>query len=356
LKSNRYALRDQTPVQSLQMTPLGKTISATSVCAALFILLPPAAYAKRVALVIGNSAYVNTPVLANPKNDAASMAAALTGLGFTVVQAIDRDKAGMDQSIRAFAGKLQDVDLAVFFFAGHGLQVSGRNYLVPVDAKLSTAAALEVEMIRLDDVQSVMEKSARARVIFLDACRDNPLQRNLTGQPASRSLDGGRGLAQVQAAAGTLISFATQPGNTASDGAGNNSPFTGALARHIVRPGSDLYDILIEVRNDVRQATAGRQLPWENSALTARLFLKDGPGGVREVRADPPAVSAPSGAWPRQPAAQASSHQCSVTSASSNGVFGAGVSPIETDAVHTALETCKASGGADCRVTAKVCR
>ena len=239
-------------------------------------LAGPALAAKRVALVIGNSAYRNTHALANPRNDATDMAAVLTELGFTVITGLDLDKPAMDRTIRDFADKLTGADVGVFFYAGHGLQVAGNNYLVPVDATLSTAAALDFEMVRLDLVHRTMERETTTNILFLDACRDNPLARNLARSFGTRSAEIGRGLAKIESGAGTLISFSTQPGNVASDGAGRNSPFTAALTRHIKASDADLSGLLIDVRNDVMTATERKQVPWDNSALTARFYFRGG--------------------------------------------------------------------------------
>jgi uncharacterized caspase-like protein len=228
---------------------------------------------KRVALVIGNSAYVNTVKLENPKNDAADVAAALKKLGFNVILGRDLDKAAMDRAIRDFAETLAGTNMALFFYAGHGLQVGGQNYLVPIDAKLGTAAALDFEMVRLDLLHRTMERESSTNIVVLDACRDNPLARNLARALGTRSATIGRGLAAVESGEGTLISFSTQPGNVALDGEGRNSPFAAALVKHIVEPGADLPTILINVRNDVMAATERRQVPWEHSALTARVYF-----------------------------------------------------------------------------------
>jgi uncharacterized caspase-like protein len=170
---------------------------------------------KRVALVIGNSAYQHTPKLANPKNDATDMAAALKTLGFQVLDGFDLDKAAFDRKVRDFATALQGAEVGVLLFAGHGLQVAGHNYLGPIDAELSTASALDFEMVRLDLVHRTMEPEAQTNILFLNACRDNPLSRNLARAMGTRSTEIGRGLAAVESGIGTLISFSTQPGNVA---------------------------------------------------------------------------------------------------------------------------------------------
>jgi uncharacterized caspase-like protein len=145
---------------------------------------------------------------------------------------------------------------------------------VPVDASLTAAAALDFEMLRFDLVQRTMERETKTNIIFLDACRNNPLARNLARAMGSRSAEIGPGFAVVDSGVGTLISFATQPNNVALDGEGHNSPYTGALLKYIESNTDDLNGILISVRNDVRAATANRQVPWENSALTGRFYFR----------------------------------------------------------------------------------
>ena len=255
----------------------------------LLALLPSAAHAqKRVALVIGNSAYQHTPKLTNPKNDATDMVVVLKKHGFQVLEGFDLDKVAFDRKIRDFAAALASAQAGVFFYAGHGLQVSGHNYLVPVDAQLSTASALDFEMVRLDLVHRTMEREAQTNILFLDACRDNPLARNLARAMGTRSTEIGRGLAQVEGGVGTLISFSTQPGNVALDGAGRNSPFAGALVKQLATSNDDLSAILIGVRNDVMKETQRRQVPWEHSALTGRFYFD--PAGQTTA---PPTVALP---------------------------------------------------------------
>jgi len=234
---------------------------------------PVATAKKRVALVIGNSAYRYTPKLENPRNDATDMGAALKKLGFEVLEGFDLDKAAFERKIRDFAAALQNADVGVFFYAGHGLLVADQNYLVPVDAQLSTVSALDFEMVRLDLVHRTMEREAQTSILFFDACRDNPLARNLARALGTRSAEIGLGLAPVQGGVGTLIGFSTQPGKVALDGKGRNSPFAGALVRQLGASNDDLSAILIAVRNDVMKETDRRQVPWEHSALTGRFFF-----------------------------------------------------------------------------------
>jgi uncharacterized caspase-like protein len=228
---------------------------------------------KRIALVLGNAVYQNAEVLANPVNDANDMAQALKGVGFDVILGTDLTKAAMDEKVREFADALNGAKVALFFYSGHGLQYSGQNYLVPVDAKLTSSSALDFEMIRLDLIQRVMERGAEVNLIFLDACRDSPFGPTLARTMGTRSMAVAKGLVAVESGVGTLISFSTQPGNVALDGKGRNSPYAGPLARHIGTAGEDLTNILIDVRNEVMATTEDRQVPWENSSLRAKFYF-----------------------------------------------------------------------------------
>jgi uncharacterized caspase-like protein len=208
----------------------------------------------------------------------------LKALKFDVLEGVDLSKIEMDRVIRDFAEALSEADVGLFFYAGHGLQVSGENYLVPIDAKLTSAAALDFEMVRLALVQRVMERASDTNIIFLDACRDNPLARNLARAMGTRSGAIGRGLAAMESGVGTLISFSTQPGNVALDGAGRNSPFAEALVEEFTTSREDLSSVLIGVRNQVIAATGNRQVPWEHSSLRARFYLhQTGAGAAAAV-------------------------------------------------------------------------
>jgi len=157
------------------------------------------------------------------------------------------------------------------------MQVAGQNYLVPTDAKAEAAETLDFEMVRVDVVQRIMERLTNTNILFLDACRDNPLARNLARSMGTRSAEVGRGLAIVEAGIGTLISFSTQPGNVALDGTGRNSPFAGALVKFMSSSNDDLSAILIAVRNDVMKETQRKQVPWEHSALTGQFYFSETP-------------------------------------------------------------------------------
>jgi uncharacterized caspase-like protein len=254
------------------------------------LAIAPAA-AKRVALVIGNSAYVQAPQLANPVNDAGDMARALAQAGFDVILGLDLDRRAFDEKLRAFANSLEDADTAVLFYAGHGLQVSGRNYLVPVDAALKSERDLDFEAVNLDFVLRQMEvgREGKTNIVFLDACRDNPLSRNLARSMGTRSAAIGKGLAEVQTGVGTFIAYSTQPGNVALDGTGRNSPFTAALASRLPEAGRNLTALMIEVRNDVLKTTDGKQVPWDHSALTSEFSFQPGAKTASEPAPSPEA-------------------------------------------------------------------
>jgi len=255
------------------------TIVTICLALAISLLSQPAAADRRVALVIGNSAYKQVPVLDNPANDAADLAAKLGKIGFDVVRGIDLDYGGMRDIIRRFGEKMAGADVALVFYAGHGLQVAGKNYLVPIDAKISNQTDVDLATIDMDLILRAMESDNRTNIVFLDACRDNPFAQKLAANLGTRSASVGRGLAQSQAAVGTLIAYSTQPGNVALDGQGRNSPFTSALLKNIDTPGLSLGDTMIAVRNDVLQATNGHQVPWDHSSMTGQFyFVPPAPG------------------------------------------------------------------------------
>ncbi|MER8549063.1 MULTISPECIES: caspase domain-containing protein [unclassified Mesorhizobium] len=243
--------------------------------ALLLVSLSAQAWAeRRVALVIGNSAYRYAVPLSNPKNDAVDMTAKLQALGFEVVAGEDLDLSGMRGTVRDFIGKLDGADMALLFYAGHGVQVNGTNYMAPVDARLSTYNDLDFEAVPMDLVLSAMERTTKVNLVFLDACRDSPFSQNLGRSMGTRSGSVGRGLAKLGTGVGSLIAFATQPGNVALDGEGRNSPFTSALLKNLGTPGQDISRDLINVRRDVLEATDGKQVPWDNSSLTGDVILQ----------------------------------------------------------------------------------
>jgi tetratricopeptide (TPR) repeat protein len=228
---------------------------------------------RRIALVIGNGRYRSVANLANPPHDAADFAESLRKIGFEVVEGRDLDKRSTEDKLRDFNRKLEGAKLAAFFYAGHGMQVAGRNYLVPVDAKLEQASDLGLDTIDLGQVLVQMESEPRVNLVFLDACRDNPMARSLARSLGARSTEIGSGLAVVHSAIGTMIAYATQPDAIASDGKGRNSPFTAALIRHIGTPGLDIGTVMRRVRADVIAETGERQVPWDHSSLVGDVVL-----------------------------------------------------------------------------------
>ncbi|MEZ5818475.1 MAG: caspase family protein [Hyphomicrobiaceae bacterium] len=255
----------------------------------------PGLAAQRIALVIGNAAYKETTPLKNTLNDAKDVAAALKRLGFEVLEGLDLDKRAMERLIRRFDQELTGAEVALFFYAGHGLQVAGQNYLVPTDARLAAEGDIDFESLPLNLVLRRMEREARTSLVLLDACRDNPLARNLARTMGTRSTNVGQGLAEVRTGVGTLIAFSTQPGNVALDGSARNSPYTTALLRNIETPGRDVLSTLAAVRGEVVRATSGRQVPWEHTSLLGPVILRPGAAGTPPLAAASQGASSPSG-------------------------------------------------------------
>ncbi len=227
----------------------------------------PAFAEKRVALIIGNSSYEKAARLPNPANDAALMADTLKSAGFDSVE-LRRDlKVGeMRRALRDFLDRSRQADVAVVYYAGHGIEIDGTNYLIPVDAVLDRDADIYDEALSLDRVLVSVEPARQLRLVILDACRDNPFTRSMKRTMASRAI--GRGLAKVEPTSpNTLIAFASKAGSTASDGDGKNSPFTVALANHVTKPGLDLRKAFGYVRDDVLKSTGSRQEPYVYGSL-----------------------------------------------------------------------------------------
>jgi tetratricopeptide (TPR) repeat protein len=225
---------------------------------------------SRLALVIGNGAYRNAPPLPNPPGDARAVAKVLRGVGFQVVEATDLDRGAMERAILEFLQKAASARVRLVFFAGHGIQVDGSNYLVPIDAKVASKGTAAFELIDLDRVLKGLDDEAQANIIILDSCRDNPFETRIGASRSAR----GAGLAGYSSVApGTLIAFATAPGNTAADGAGAHSPFTTALLKHIGTPKLEVTQMLTRVRVDVVAATEKKQVPWVNTSLLGEVYL-----------------------------------------------------------------------------------
>lgn len=227
----------------------------------------PAFADKRVALVVGNSAYQHVARLANPSNDAEAIATTFKQAGFDVIESRRDLKAGeMRRVLRDFADKARDSDMAVVYYAGHGIEVDGTNYVIPVDAALERDTDVYDEALALDRLLVTIEPAKRLRLVILDACRDNPFSKTMKRTIGTRAI--GRGFAKVEPASpNTLIAFAAKAGSTASDGDSSNSPFTAALVKHITTPGLDLRKAFGFVRDDVLRQTSNRQEPFVYGSL-----------------------------------------------------------------------------------------
>ncbi len=235
----------------------------------------PTAAGKRVALVIGNGSYDGIPYLDNPPADAQLIRDKMEELGFEVILRTDLDRRGFIRTLSEFRAALEGSETGAFFYAGHGVQVDGKNYLLPIDSTLESAEFLSLEAIDLALVTEVLNTASRTSLVFLDACRNNPFD-------ATRGSDAStRGLARVTAERNTIISFAAAPGNVALDrvpGVTNDhSPFAVALARHLGTPGDSINRTMIKVRRDVLDVTNNRQVPWENSSLIDEVVLAAAP-------------------------------------------------------------------------------
>ncbi len=242
---------------------------------ALQVLGVPAAMAteRRVALVIGNSGYSHAPVLPNTVNDARDMAASLRKVGFEVVDGVNLDKRGMDQAVTRFARLAQDADAVMFYYAGHGFQFNGENYLVPVEARVEDEISVQYETTRLNDVLTALNFSKGVKIMVLDACRNNPFVSQLAKRQATRGFAVGTGLAPVARAQGMVIAYATQANDVAADGIGRNSPFTAALVREIEQPGLEVATMFRRVQKSVYDATNGRQTPELSLSLLGDFYL-----------------------------------------------------------------------------------
>lgn len=241
-------------------------------CLAIFALTTAAQAASRIALVIGNARYQHAPWLANPANDARLMADTLSRLGFQVLYRTDVTQAGLRRALSEFTADVAAAgpdSLALFYYAGHGAQLGGVNYLIPVDADITNEREVVLGGISAGDLLRTLElASAGANIIILDACRDNPFKQ------AARGIS--RGLARMDAPVGSIIGYATAPGQTATDGDGANSPYTQALAAALVMPDLAIEQVFKQVRRQVYEWTGGNQTPWEESSLIQEVVLGDG--------------------------------------------------------------------------------
>jgi hypothetical protein len=246
----------------------GRTKFYSFCLAALLLLVGEPAFAdKRVALVIGNAAYQNVARLPNPVNDSATMATTLKDAGFDVVDSRhDLGAADTRRALRDFADRARDADIAVVYYAGHGIEVDGGNYLIPVDAKLERDTDVYDEALSLDRVLLAVEPAKKLRLVILDACRDNPFAKTMKRTVASRAI--GQGLAKIEPSSpNLLIAYSAKAGSTAADGDGKNSPFTVALSKHLTTPGLDVRRAFGYIRDDVLKTTNNRQEPFVYGSL-----------------------------------------------------------------------------------------
>jgi uncharacterized protein (TIGR02145 family) len=242
----------------------------------VFILFPldilsqtpnPTQLQKRIALVIGNGNYTSS-ILANPENDARSMSEILSKLGFVVYKYENLNQGQMKKAMDDFGVKLKDNDVGLFFYAGHGIQSKGYNYLIPVDANLQSEQQVEYDCVQADRILALMEASgSKVNIIILDACRNNPFERSWTRTTT------GKGLAFMNAPKGTLIAYATSPGSTASDGSGKNGLYTSAILESIIIPNITILQMFQQVRSIVSLKSNDKQTPWESTSLTGDFYF-----------------------------------------------------------------------------------
>lgn len=238
---------------------------------------------KRVALVIGNSEYGNLPRLKNPNNDMREVAATLRAAEFEVFQGRDLSRVAFEELLRAYMRAVENADVSLVYYSGHGIQIGGKNYLVPVDAKLSTPYDVEIESINVDNIYSFLRENSRMQLVFLDACRDNPFRADQywvadrlerankpagLAAPANLSTPTRKGFGM-----GSLFAFSTEPDKVAYDGAGELSHYTQAFVKRALSPNLELRQMLTQVRRDVITSTDGKQIPWENSSLVDDFFM-----------------------------------------------------------------------------------
>ncbi|NOJ43132.1 caspase family protein [Bradyrhizobium australiense] len=248
---------------------------------------------KRVAFVVGNGAYKNVAPLPNPSVDAKAMAAALRNVGFEVVEGSNLTRDKMTERLLDFGKKAQGADVALFFYAGHGIAISGTNYLLPIDADIKSE--MDVKLGAAINIDLTLEQTmgdAKVKLVFLDACRDNPFAAKIKSNSATRSVNVQTGLAEMKSGEGTLIAFATGPGQTALDGQeGSNSPFTRALLANLTQPGVEIQQAMTKVRAQVNEETNKGQLPWGHTNLIGSVYLNGAPAPGAVAAAAPAATA-----------------------------------------------------------------
>lgn len=280
---------NQTPPRSRPLRPWRTAM--LGVAAIMWVSISPAMADRRVALVIGNSDYLDVPALENPRNDAEDVAAALKRLGFETVLSLDADRDAMGKALEEFAGKVEGADVALFYYAGHAMQHQGVNYLMPTDANLTSAAGLR-RMTKLNDIVSDVRRAKALRIMVIDACRDNPLTEKLEAtQTAAAGATRSAGLAKISRTmaksatasaeplnrGGDIIVYAAEAGRTAADGAGRNSPFSGAFVKYVETEGQEVVSLMRRITTSVQEETKGEQRPELSLAVPFEFYFKPGP-------------------------------------------------------------------------------
>lgn len=272
---------EQSQLSTVTAGPVAASSTATAQS------LPSPGTGRRLALVIGNSAYQHVSPLANPQNDARLMESALSEAGFEVAQLLDADLTQMRRALLAFGRALRegDVEVGLIYYAGHGVQVNGENYLVPVSAQIADEDEIPIETINANDMLRTLDSAgSRINIVVLDACRNNPFARSVRSAT--------RGLAPVDAPRGTVIAYATSPGDVASDGAAGNSPYAAALAGAIRDArGLPIESVFKATRRQVLAATSEKQVPWETSSITGEFYFHPPSGSAGPVASMPPALA-----------------------------------------------------------------
>lgn len=248
------------------MKPKAVLIAAALVFLPIF---PTGAWAERVALVVGNSAYDSVPRLENPRNDATDISDVLGEIGFDVELLMDLDHTAMRKSLEAFQGRSINADIALIYYAGHGIEVGKQNYLIPVDARLESDRAVRFEAISLDDMVFAADGAKRLSVVIVDSCRDNPFRNRMVRQDPTRSL--GRGLAEIEPSPNSVVAYAARGGSVAMDGNGRNSPYAEALLEALAEPGLEIGLMFRKIRDRVLEKTNHRQEPWIYGTLSQDL-------------------------------------------------------------------------------------
>jgi hypothetical protein len=262
----------------LAVGPWGQRLIAAAAIlaiATIFGFASPASAQTKVALVIGNGAYQNVPALANPPHDGTDIATAFQRLGYSVRLVTDANYDDMRRAIRDFTPKASDAEIAVVFFAGHGMEVGGENWLIPVDAELTSDLATEQEAVSLRTVMLMVSTASKLGLVVLDACRNNPFLAKMKRSVTARAVT--RGLSAVEPANNVLVAYAAKDGTTAADGRGRNSPFTTALLRHLETPGLEVTFLFRNVRDDVIAATRSEQQPFTYGSLSKEAIYLASP-------------------------------------------------------------------------------